>query len=183
MSLTMMQKRADFRSYLQSILSVHDARFALNRVDVTERRELEQPAASGRKERLAIIGDPIRYCTLHDVGQASILSPSSSMDAAGNVDCEIGHRFDVQIFWGKDYAGSQDDFEAMVYNSRDAEKPGLLDTIRASRSRIVSGKKYMIGLPSQDCFQSIVRDSSILGTESNIVDIAHYLSFNTILIG
>ena len=57
-----------------------------------------------------------------------MLGPGESQDAAGQHGLpDIGHRFDVRIFWGKDYDSSQDDFEAMAYNSRDhATKPGIL---------------------------------------------------------
>jgi len=181
MALTMMQKRTDFQLYLQGLLEVHDTRFTLGRVDVTERKELEQ--AVDRKARLKIIGDPVRYCTIHEIGQASILGPEGSMDAAGNIDCRIGHRFDVRIFWGKDYKNSQGDFEDMAYSDRDAAKPGVLDSIRGSRVRTVSSETYRVGLPSQDAFLGVIRDSWIFGSEGSEVDICHYLAFNTILIG
>jgi len=181
MALTMMQKRNDFRTYLQGLLEVHDSRFTLSRVDIKERKELEQ--AVDRKARVKIIGDPVRYCSIHEIGQAAILGPEGSMDAAGNIDCRIGHRFDVRIFWGKDYKGSQDDFEEMAYNDRDNTKPGVLEDIRENRVRTVSNETYRIGLPAQDAFLGVVRDSWIFGSEGSEVDICHYLAFNTILIG
>lgn len=180
MPLTMMQKRADFRTWIQELLSVHDSRFELKRVDITERKELEQGV--DRKARIKIIGDPVRYCAIHEVGQAALLGPDAVRDGAGNVDCSIGHRFDVRIFWGKDYDTSQDDFEAMAYNARDAVKPGVLDSIRESRTRTVGNNIYRIGVPSQDAFIGVIRDSWVFGTEGQTPDICHYLAFNTILI-
>ena len=174
----MMQKRSDFASLMAALLQMHDSRFV---IDTVERKELEQGVS--RAARVKIIGEPVRYCAIHEIGQASILGPESSMDAAGNPDCFIGHRFDVRIFWGKDYNTSQDDFEAMAYNARSDASPGVLDSIREGRTRTVSGSTYRIGLPRQDAFGGIVRDSWVFGQEGSVVDIAHYLAFNTILIG
>ena len=181
MPLTMMQKRSDFRAYIQSLLSVHDSRFTLDQIDITERKELEQGV--DRSARLKIIGSPVRYCSIHEIGQAAILGSGGSLDAAGNPDLNIGHRFDVRIFWGKDYKGSQDDFESMAYNARDNAKPGVLDAIRETRHRVVSNCAYYIGVPSQDAFLGVVRDSWVFGQDGSTLDVCHYLAFNTILIG
>lgn len=186
MPLTMMQKRGDLQTYLRTLLAVHDTRFnTAIRVDITERRELEMMV--DRDSRVKVTGgsskaDPIRYCSVHDIGQQAI--GIESTDAAGNVECFIGHRFDVRIFWGKDYADSQDDFEAMVYNARDhATLPGILDTLRANRTRTVGTNTYNIGLQGGDAFLQVIRDSWIFGPESSTPDISHYLNFQTILVG
>lgn len=180
MALTMMQKRTDFASYLEALLIVHDSDFT-GQVDTTERRELEQNV--DRKTRIKITLDPERYCIVRDTGQAAVLTGSGSFDAAGNVDCLIGHTFEVLLFWGKNYTTSQAAFEAAVYNDRDATLPGLLDSIRASRTRIVGTESYRIGLPDQDCFTNILRDIWDFGPLGGQPELTHFLRFNTTLIG
>lgn len=180
MPLTMMQKRTDFASFIEALLVVHDANFS-GQVDTTERRELEQNV--DRKSRIKITLDPERYVVIQDIGQNAILRGSGSFDAANNIDCFIGHRFRVGLFWGKDYTSSQAAFEAAVYNDRDNASPGLLDSIRAARSRTVSGESYMIGLPDQDAFTSILRDIWDFGALGGQPEMCHYLQFETILIG
>ena len=179
MPLTMIQKRTDFASLVETLLVVHDANFS-GQVDTTERRELEQNV--DRKARIAITLDPERYCVIRDIGQGSIINPSS-WDAAGNIDCYIGHRFDVRLFWGKDYSTSQDAFEEAVYNARDHASPGLLDSIRETRVRTVAGEEYRIGLPEQDAFIDIFRGIWDFGALGGQPELSHYLQFQTILIG
>lgn len=177
MPLTMMQKRDDLASYIQSLLVVHDTRFTTARVDTTERKELEQN--QDRKSRIKITGDPERYCLILDTGENVI--QAAGFDAAGDVNCRIGHGVDIRLFWQKDYNGSQDDFEAAVYNDRGATKPGLLDSLRNVRRRTVAGSVYMIGLPGQDAFTSVQRGSWDFGAIGE-PEMAHYLQITTTLI-
>ena len=133
MPLTMMQMRTDFASLMTTLLQAHDTEFT---VDTTERKELEQGV--DRKSRLKITaagdadGKVEKYCIIRDTGQAQIVS--DSLDAAGNTDCNIGQRFDVQIFYTKDYTSSQSAFETIIYADRDAATAGVLDSIRPARS-------------------------------------------------
>lgn len=180
MPLTMMQKRSDFQSLIQGLLALHDAAFTAQRVDTTERIELEQTV--DRKTRVKITGNPERYCVIRDLGQVAINAPAA-FDAAGNVDCFIGHRVDVRIFWGKDYEGSQDDFESAIYNDRSSTLPGLLDSIRATRVRSVSSDTYHIGPFGGDAFTSVIRGTWDFGPLGGKPELCHYLQFETILIG
>lgn len=175
-----MQKRSDFAGWIETILEVHDADFD-GQVDTTERKELERNV--DRKSRIKITLDPERYVMVRDMGQTAIIPNSGSFDAAGNVDCFIGHRFMVSLFWGKDYTTSQGLFEAAVYNARDNASPGLLDTIRATRERVVSGESYHVGIPGQDAFQNVIRDLWDFGALGGDPELTHYLQFETILIG
>lgn len=173
--MTMVEMRADLKTILEGLLTAHDADYI---VDITERKELEQNV--DRKSRVKIMGDPAKYCTIVDIGQASILL--DSFDAAGNVDCYIGQRFRVQLFYEKDYSTSQSTFESIVYNARDAATPGILDSLRETRQRTVSGESYMIGIPGSDAFVNVVRDSWDFGALGGKPELYHYLKFEVILI-
>ena len=185
MPLTMMQKRADFASLMESLLQAHDAEFT---VDTTEREELE--LGLDRKSRLKVTAanvadadNPVdKYCYIRDIGQEAI-NGDNSLDAAGNVDCYIGHRFDVQIFYVKDYDDdSQTTFETIIYADRAAATPGVLDSIRSDRHRIVSGEVYNIGLPQSDAFENIVRGNWDFGALGGQPELVHYLNFQVLLI-
>lgn len=178
--LTMMQKRDDFAGWLEDLLQVHDSRFT---VDTLERKELEQ--GMDRKTRLAIVPNPVRYAAMHDLGQAIVLP--GGLEADLDVCDFVGHRFDINIFWGKDYAGSyvthsQSSFEAMLYNATDAAKPGVLDTIRRSRQRTVAAyQTYQVGNVGADAFENIRRGTYDFG-DLGKPDFAHHLSFTVTLI-
>lgn len=178
MSLTMMQKRGDFAGWLQALLRVHDTRFI---VDTLERKELEQPA--DRKTLRSVTGNPVRYGFVADIGQTSILP--DGLDGAGNVCDYGGHRFGVRLFWGKDYATSyaqhsQSDFEAAIYNASDAALPGLLATIRESRTRYVGTAPYYIGIGGGDALDNVQRGTWDFG-DLGSPDLAHLFSFNVTL--
>ncbi len=181
MPLTMMQKRTDFASFLTTILQAHDAEFT---IDTTERRELEQNV--DRKSRLKITaagdsdGKAEKYCLIRDTGQIAVIN--EGMDSEGNVDCFIGHRFRVQIFYEKNYTTSQAAFETIVYADRSASPAGLLDSIRAARTRTVSGEVYEIGLITGDAFESVQRGLWDFGANGGKPELVHYLEFEVILI-
>lgn len=172
--LTMMQKRDDLAGWLEDLLQVHDARFI---VDTLERRELE--IVTDRKSRLSVIGEPVRYATVFDLGTGGVLD---GIDGAGNV-CDYGaHSFEVRIFWGKSYSptytgSTQALFEAAIYNASDAAKPGILATIRENRTRYVSGDPYFIGQPQGDPLQNMRRASWDFG-DIGAPEMAHYFTFN-----
>lgn len=179
MALTMMQKRDDFVSYLQTLLQVHDANFT---VDKFERLELE--LGIDRESRVQITGDPVKYASVHDIGQTSVLSPTFEADDA--IFDYVGHTFEVGIYWGKTYndtfaSTSQKAFEDACYNASDAASPGVLPTIRESRDRSVSGEYYQFGLPGQDAVQNVLRGSWDFGTVGQ-PELAHYLRFQIILL-
>lgn len=178
MSLTMMQKRDDFAGWLQELLRVHDDRFV---VDTLERKELEQPA--DRKTLLSVTGQPVRYGVVMDIGQTSTFP--DGLDGAGNVCDYAGHRFDVRLFWGKEYATtyskhSQSGFEAAVYNASDAALPGLLATVRENRTRYVGTAPYYIGIGSGDALDNVQRGTWDFG-DIGRPDLAHLFSFNVTL--
>lgn len=179
MPLTMMQKRTSFKAVIQAILTIHDDDFTLDRVDTVERKALEQN--QDRKSRIKHTGSPAKYVTLHDVGQ-STFPLTDSVDAAGNVDCFIGHIFNLGIFWQKDYQESQDDFEAAIYNARDHAKPGFLDSIRSDRVKTVGSDVYRIGLPGEDAFRNILRGTYDFGANSGKPDFCHYLGCQVVLL-
>jgi len=174
--MTMTEMRSDFASLLTTLLQAHDVDFI---IDTTERKELEQN--TDRLSRIAVMGDPSKYCYISDLGQATIGS-TETLDASGNVDCFIGQRFRVQLFYQKDYDTSQTSFETIVYADRDANIPGILDSIRSARSRTVSGEEYMIGLHGQDAFVTVQRGTWDFGALGGQPELYHYLEFETILI-
>lgn len=177
--LTMMQKRADFAGWLEDLLQVHDSRFF---VDTLEHKEIE--VGTSRKTTVSVIPRPVRYAAVHDRGAAAILG--DGLNGAGNLCDFEAHRFDVRIFWGKEYTNSysthsQSLFEAMVYNASDAAKPGILATIREGRNRlIVSGGPYSVGNPGGDAFENLQRGSWDFG-DIGAPEMAHYLSFTVTL--
>lgn len=173
--MTMVEMRASLKTILEGLLQAHDSDYI---VDITERKELEQNM--DRLSRVSIMGDPAKYCAIFDLGQVSILG--SSFDAAGNTDCFIGQRFRVQLFYEKDYNGSQTTFETIVYADRDAATPGILDSIRETRNRTVSGESYMIGLPGNDAFALINRGTWDFGALGGQPELYHYLELELILI-
>lgn len=179
MALTMMQKRDDFVSYLQTLLQVHDANFA---VDKFERIELE--LGIDRESRVQITGDPVKYAAVHDIGQTSVLS--ATFEADDGIYDYVGHTFEVRIFWGKTYSStfastSQKAFEDMCYNASDDASPGILPTIRENRDRTVSGEPYQFGHPQQDAVLNVVRGSWDFGPVGQ-PELAHMLQFNIILL-
>lgn len=176
--LTMMQKRDDFAGWLEDLLQVHDARFT---VDTLERKEIETGVT--RKTTLAVIHRPIRYAAMVDTGTAVVLPDGT--DGAGNVCDYEAHRFDVRVFWGKDYGNSyashsQSLFEAMVYNASDAVKPGVLATVRKGRNRVLASGPYFVGNPGGDAFENLQRGSWDFG-DLGAPELAHYLSFTVTL--
>ncbi len=177
--LTMIQKRDDFAAYLEDLLQVHDGAFT---VDTMERIELELGIT--RDVRTQITGDPVRYCSLHDIGQTSTLAAGQESD---DDFCDyIGHTFDVRIFWEKHYDNrfantSQKRFEEMAYNAATATKPGILPTLRTSRQRSVNGEVYQFGLPGQDAIQNVQRGSWDFGPVGQ-PELAHFLQFQIILL-
>lgn len=173
--MTMVTIRAAFKTLLEGLLQAHDADYI---VDTTERKALEQGV--DRKSRVAVMGDPAKYCYIQDIGQETILT--GGLDAAGNADCFIGYRFKVQLFYEKDYSASQSAFETIVYAARDAATPGLLDSIRAARTQTVSGEEYFIGRPGEDAFTNVLRGTWDFGALGGKPELYHYLELETILI-
>lgn len=168
-----MQKRTAFASVLSSLFEAHDAQIV---VDTKERKELEQNV--DRFQRIKIMPDN-KYCVIRDIGQQTFIG--EGQDAAGNVVCQIAHRFSVDLFYAKDYCGSQDTFEAIVYNNRTDTKPGLLDALRADRSRVASSDNYYIGDPNADAVQNVQRGTWDFGALGGQPELAHYLRFEVLL--
>jgi len=173
--MTMQEMRTDLAAWLTTLLQAHDTDFV---IDTTERKELE--LNSDRKSRIGVMGDPSKYCYIKDMGQAT--TGEGAFDAAGNVDCFIGQRFRVQLFYEKDYDTSQESFESIVYDDRAATIPGILDSIRADRSRIVSGEEYTVGREREDAFLSIQRGTWDFGAMGGQPELYHYLEFEVYLI-
>ena len=174
--MTMQEMRSDFATYLESLLDVHDSDYT---VDTTERRELELNV--DRKSRIAVMGDPAKYAYITDLGQA-VVGQDTAFDASGDINCYIGQRFRVQIYHEKNYTTSQAAFEAMIYNDRDDASPGVLDSMRAGRSRTVSDEEYFIGVPQQDAFISVTRGIWDFGALGGQPELYHYLEFEVYLI-
>lgn len=168
-----MQKRTAFASVLSSLFGAHDKQIV---VDTKERKELELNV--DRKQRIQIMPDN-KYCLIRDIGQNAIIG--EAQDASGNVDCQIAHRFQVDFYFKKDYCGSQDVFEAIVYNDRSAAKPGLLDSLRADRSRVADSDNYYLGDPDADVFNNIQRGTWDFGTLGGQPELAHYLAFQILI--
>ncbi|MDB4726329.1 hypothetical protein OAF54_02740 [bacterium] len=175
--MIMQEMRTDLAAWLTSLLQAHDADF---RVGTKEQKALEQNQS--RKERIKVMGNPSKYCHILDMGQASLPQQDGSHDAAGNIDCFIGQAFNVKLFYEKDYINSQDIFETIVYGDRNESIPGVLDSIRESRSRIVSGEEYSIGLPGRDAFASISRGTWDFGVQGGKPELYHIVEFEVILI-
>lgn len=142
-------KIAAFAGFCAEVLQGHDATYAVSTYvsdAVTE--------ATSRKQRVAVMGDPARYCEVLYAGD----------EGTWETDDDVRHAVDVFVYHGvgtADRADALDAFRAAL-ESRDTSTPGLLHAIRAQ------GSIHIVGTETDTDGDAIAEAAAFAGREMTV---------------